>query len=253
MNPMAFSITENASPPNTIASCLSSFPVFKGLVPGELEDLAKYCVMEILPPGQALFRQGEAAEFVFFISDGKVKLSQKHTNGRDVTFHVFGKGDLVGDVSALKRAPYAMSAFTLTESVLLKTRWDDFTHRFLKFPCVSSGALLQMGDFLYQAYRSKMSAADPVEARIAQMLVTMLQRPGMAQEEVGGPGVRINMPLTRRDVAEMVGTTVETSIRIIRKWTKAKLVVPKRRYLVILDEGGVRKLASGAAKGAPEA
>jgi CRP-like cAMP-binding protein len=246
---MAYTITESISPPNTIASCLASFPVFKGLVPSELEDLAKYCVMEILPPGQALFRQGESAEFLFFIADGKVKLSQKHNNGRDVTFHVFGKGDLVGEVSSLKRAPYALSAFTLTESVLLKTRWDDFIHRFLKFPCVSAGALLQMGDFLYQAYRSKMSAADPVEMRIAQLCVSMMSRPGMAQDEPGG-GVRINMPLTRRDVAEMVGTTVETAIRIIRKWTKAKLVVPKRRYLVILDRDGLQKLAGGGVKAA---
>jgi CRP/FNR family transcriptional regulator, nitrogen oxide reductase regulator len=244
---MAYTISDSISPPNTIAACLASFPVFKGLVPSELEDLAKYCVMEILPPGQALFRQGEAAEYVFFISDGKVKLSQRHTNGRDVTFHVFGKGDLVGDVSALKRNPYSMSAFTLTESVLLKTRWDDFIHRFLRFPCVSAGALLQMGDFLYQAYRSKMSAADPVEVRIAQMLLSMLKRPGMALDEPGG-GVRINMPLTRRDVAEMVGTTVETAIRIIRKWTKAKVVIPKRRFLVVLNEAELKKYSAGASK-----
>ena len=60
------------------------------------------------------------------------------------------------------------------------------------------------------------------------------------------------MPLTRRDVAEMVGTTVETAIRIIRKWTKAKLVVPKRRYLVILDRDGLQKLAGGVVKAATE-
>jgi CRP/FNR family transcriptional regulator len=140
-----------------------------------------------------------------------------------------------------------MSAFTLTESVLLKVRWDDFVHRFLKFPGVASGALVQMGDFLYQAYRAKMSSVDSVEVRIAQVFSSMLQKPGMAQEEEGG-GLRIGMPLTRRDVAEMVGTTVETSIRVVRKWTKAKIVVPKRRYLVVLNPEELQKLASGAVK-----
>jgi CRP/FNR family transcriptional regulator len=234
-------------PGNTLASCLASFLVFKGLGRNELEDLAKYCVMEIRPPGQALFRQGEQADFVYFISDGKVKLAQKHNNGRDVTFHVFGKGDLVGELSGLKRAPYAMSAFTLTESVLLKVRWDDFAHRFLRYPGVATGALVQMGDFLYQAYRSKMASVDPVEVRIAQVFTTLLQKPGMAIEEVSG-GLRIGMPLTRRDIAEMVGTTVETSIRVVRKWTKARLVVPKRRYLVVLDPDGLQRLATGAVK-----
>jgi len=232
---------------NALASCLASFPVFQELGPGELEDLAKYCVMEILPPAQALFRQGDRAEYLYFISDGKVKLTQKHSNGRDVTFHVFGKSDLVGELSCLKRASYAMSAFTLTETVLLKVRWDDFIHRFLKFPGVASGALVQMGDFLYQAYRSKMSSVDSVEVRIAQVFSSMLQKPGMAHEEEGG-GLRIGMPLTRRDVAEMVGTTVETSIRVFRKWTKAKIVVPKRRYLVVLNPEELRRLASGSVK-----
>lgn len=235
------------TPGNTLASCLATFPVFQSLEGSELEDLARYCVMEILPPGQALFRQGEPADFVYFISDGKVKLSQKHANGRDMTFHVFGKGDLVGEVSSLKRSRYALSAFTLTETVLLKVRWDDFTHRFLKHSEVAVGALSQMGDFLYQAYRSKMAAVDPVEVRIAQAFTALLEKPGMTHEEPDG-GVRLGMPLTRRDVAEMVGTTVETSIRIVRKWTKAKIVVPKRRFLVVLKPEELRRLASGAVK-----
>jgi CRP/FNR family transcriptional regulator len=243
----AFATSESVSVGNALASCLASFSVFKELGPGDLEDLAKYCVMEILPPNQALFRQGEQADFIYFISDGKVKLAQKHNNGRDVTFHVFGKGDLVGEVSSLKRSHYAMSALTLTESVLLKVRWDDFTNRFLKCPGVAAGALVQMGDFLYQAYLSKMASVDPVEVRIAQVFTAMLQKPGMTHEEAGG-GLRISMPLTRRDVAEMVGTTVETSIRVVRKWTKAKIVVPKRRYLVVLKPEELQRLASGAVK-----
>ncbi len=232
---------------NTLSACLGTFAVFRGLAPGDLDDLAKYCVMEILPPGQAIFRQGETADFLHFISEGKVKLSQKHASGRDVTFHVFGKGDLVAEVSSLKREAYALSAFTLTETVLLKIRWDDFVHRFLRDPEVAAGILAQMGDFLTQAYRSKMASVDPVEVRIAQVLSTMLDKPGMAHEEPGG-GLRIGIPLTRRDIAEMVGTTVETAIRVVRKWTKAKIVVPKRRFLVVLRPDELRRAASGAAK-----
>lgn len=55
-------------------------------------------------------------------------------------------------------------------------------------------------------------------------------------------GIVINMKLTKQDIAEMVGTTVETSIRTMSKLTKAGIVSAKAGNIIIRDPDKLKSL-----------
>ena len=68
-----------------------------------------------------------------------------------------------------------------------------------------------------------------VEQRIAAVLLILMDSCGIGVEG----GTRLNVPLTRQDISEMAGTTVETTIRVMSKWQKANLIETAHQVITI--------------------
>ena len=79
-----------------------------------------------------------------------------------------------------------------------------------------------------------------MEARIAALLLKLSNKVGVKTAD----GVLIDMRLTKQDVADMVGTTVETSIRTFSKFKKQKLVKDTDGKIIITDREGLTALSS---------
>jgi CRP-like cAMP-binding protein len=71
----------------------------------------------------------------------------------------------------------------------------------------------------------------PVETRVAQALLDLVETAGKAD----GPGAVIPLPLSRQEIADLAGTTVETAIRIMSRWGKEGLVLTESDGFVIPD------------------
>jgi CRP-like cAMP-binding protein len=82
-------------------------------------------------------------------------------------------------------------------------------------------------------------AADPVEARLAAALVRLADREGRA----GPAGIALPFPLTRQTLADMAGTTVETSIRTVSRWLRDRILSEDHGQLVLRDIDALRDLA----------
>jgi CRP-like cAMP-binding protein len=78
-----------------------------------------------------------------------------------------------------------------------------------------------------------------VEERIARVLLEIADRIGKKNKDT----IIIDAPLTRNDIAEMTGTTVETAIRVMSKWKKMGIINTDRGYIEILKRKELEKLA----------
>lgn len=58
-------------------------------------------------------------------------------------------------------------------------------------------------------------------------------------------GVALPFHLTRQSLADMTGTTVETTIRVLSRWTKDGVLTDAEGHLVLEDLEGLRALAEG--------
>jgi CRP/FNR family transcriptional regulator len=81
-----------------------------------------------------------------------------------------------------------------------------------------------------------------VENRIAQLFLTLADRMGVESRD----GVEIRLQLSRQEIAEMVGTTVETAIRIMSRWGRENVLVTGQRRFVIPSRERLRAVLEGA-------
>ncbi|MFO0768702.1 MAG: helix-turn-helix domain-containing protein [Nitrospiraceae bacterium] len=83
-------------------------------------------------------------------------------------------------------------------------------------------------------------ALDRADQRLASLLVNLAERGGIQEPS----GLRLAVRLTRQDMANMVGVTTETAIRIMAKFKKDRLVSGTAARLVIRDLQKLKILAS---------
>ena len=79
-----------------------------------------------------------------------------------------------------------------------------------------------------------------VEARFAQLFLKLLDRLGRPEEG----GVLVPLILSRQDLADLAGTTVETSIRIMSRWGKEGIVSTRDDGFLVLDRDVLEQLGS---------
>jgi len=110
-----------------------------------------------------------------------------------------------------------------------------------RFPNLMYCIALQLGDRMKSSYDTlKNIALERVEARIAALLLKLSNKVGVETDK----GLLIDMRLTKQDVADMVGTTVETSIRTFSKFKKQGLLTDSNGKIIIKDREGLMSLSS---------
>jgi len=82
-------------------------------------------------------------------------------------------------------------------------------------------------------------AVERVERRIARTLLKLAATTGSSNED----GIVIELPLTRQDIAEMAGTTVETATRTLSKFRKKGLIQTERGRVIILKPHQLVRIA----------
>jgi CRP-like cAMP-binding protein len=97
---------------------------------------------------------------------------------------------------------------------------------------MSSEAVIYLGSKLRDAHTMmKNLAVEKVERRIASILLKLIEKAGEKDEK----GITLTMHLTRQDIAEMAGTTVETTIRVMSRLKKEGVLKSIEGKIVILN------------------
>ena len=78
-----------------------------------------------------------------------------------------------------------------------------------------------------------------VEYRAARLFATLADRAGRSRAD----GVFVPIHLSRQEIADMVGTTIETAIRVMSRWQKEGLVETERDGFLIRKIEALREIA----------
>lgn len=189
-----------------------------------------------------IFFEGDAPEWLHIVKEGKVKLVKHSDTGKDVILQIFAPGDMFGVISLFDRKPYAASAQAMEPSTILKLARKDFFLFFSRHPFVATEMIMELGRQLREAQATiKSLAVDRVEQRIANILLKLVDKLGVPM----GRGTLLNLSLTRQDLADMAGTTVETTIRVMSRFTKSKIIKTANGKILIINSQALRKISEG--------
>jgi CRP-like cAMP-binding protein len=213
---------------------------FSSLPEAAQREIGRLFMEEKFQKDDYVFFEGDLPEWLFIVNEGRVKLVKHSDTGKDVILQIFVPGDMFGEVSLFDRKPYSSSAQVMENSIILKLSRKDFLLFFGRHPFVATEMIAELGRQLREAHATiKSLAVDRVEQRIASILLKLAHKLG--SQEQGG--VMLNLSLTRQDLADMAGTTVETTIRVMSRFTKAKVIKPVNGKILILDSKYLQRIA----------
>jgi CRP/FNR family transcriptional regulator len=225
-----------------IAAFLRACPVFASIPAREVTALAAVAREETYRARDSVFMEGDPADWFCLVRSGRVKILRASRGGKEIVLELLGPGEPFGGVAVIERRPYPASAQAIEASVVLKIPRDPIVALTERHPGVIREMALLIGRRLRAAHESvRALAADPVEARLAAALLRLAERDG----ERGPRGITLPYHLTRQSLADMTGTTVETTIRIVSRWQKDRLVRDEGGRLLLADPEALRAIAEG--------
>ena len=226
---------------NTDTTKLKKIDLFKNLSDEDLKELGPYLSTSSHKKKETIFSEGEPPDWFYIVASGKVKITKVSHEGKEIILEVISPTDIFGGVAVLRNFPYPANAVAMEDTEALKISRKNLMRLVDRFPNLMYCIALQLGDRMKSSYDSlKNIALERVEARIAALLLKLAGKVGVDT----GEGLLIDMRLTKQDVADMVGTTVETSIRTFSKFKKQGLVADADGKFVIKDKEGLAALSS---------
>lgn len=206
--------------------------VFKSFDEKKSTKLSENKVVTHYKKGETLFHQGTPTFGVYCIGSGKIKLSKLNEAGGETIFSIASTGELIGYQDYLQNPEY------LTTGTVL----EDCTACFISNEYLNELLMNQPGVAVYllqQTTRSMEIVSSyghaslhmNVKNRVASLLVTLGKHFGI--EESGK--IKIDLRLTRQEMASMIGTASETMIRALSELKNQGVLEQQGNFILIKD------------------
>ena len=196
-----------------------AIPILAPLTADDRAALEPLCELRAYEKGDTIFEEGEAALFIHFLFVGRAKIV-KATPERDLILEILGPGEPVGAVAVFEERPFPASAFALEPCGTVSIPSREFFHLVEKKPEIVRRLLAGLTLRLMALNRRLADMTGSVEYRAARLFATLAERLGKPRDG----GTFVPLRLSRQEIADLVGTTIETAIRIMSRWQKDGLV-----------------------------
>lgn len=213
---------------------LKELPIMKMLKPEELDKIEDRFYVESVAKNKFVFEEGNSCLWIYFVCEGRVKLLAHSSAGKDFILRIVSTNDLISDNNLIfNRDPECVySAKALESSVVMRITTADFKSIFDKRPDLYRGYAEVIDSHLLEAYHSlKNMAFEKVERRIARHLIQFAKNTG----EKSDFGIKLGVKLSRQEIANLTGTTIETAIRVMSKFKKLKIILEKEGHIYISE------------------
>lgn len=208
--------------------------IFSGLSDDELAALAELAFEYSFMPDQFVFWDGDAPERFYVITEGSVKVVKHSSLGKEFIIAFFGPGEMFGEVAVFENKSYPASAQAVARTRVLGISREDFLAFLTDRPQVALRIINVLGGRLRDAQgRLRDLAGERVEQRIAAVLVMLSLKLGDT------------LPFTRQEIADMAGTTTETTIRVMGQLRSRGITRSIRGKVTIIDAEKLRLLSEG--------
>lgn len=214
--------------------------VFCNLKKQVLSELQKHKAVNTYKKNQIIFYEGSHPLGFYCIISGRVKLYKCGLEGHHQIIRIAGPGDLLGYRSLFADEPYHATAETLEDCQLCCID----KHIFFSIMSQNQELLLNIVKKLARELRVAENllttiAQKSVRERMAELLLNLKKNYG----KLGKNGIRINLELSRREMAELIGVTQETSIRLLSEFKREKVIDVNERQITILNPDALVEMA----------
>lgn len=223
------------------SAVLAGIPLFRRVSPEDRERLVPLAQLRAYDRGDAVFSEGDPPDFFVVVVTGRVKVYKHTPSGSDLILEIFGPGGPVGAVAVYESRPYPASAEALEPTTCLLIPRPDFFGLLERHPSLVRGLLSSLSHRLVElTTRLAELTGGRIEVRFARLFLKLADQIGRATPD----GLLIPLPLSRQELADLTGTTIETSIRIMSRWGKDDVLRTQKDGFVLVNRAALEAVAS---------
>ncbi len=201
---------------------LAQCPLFRTLPQTELTNLATTCELRRFRKGETIFAEGAPAEAVWIVKRGWVSLVKATPHGGPSTIFAMTPAEPLCGISAFEHGTYSATAVASTDTQLLKIPAEAFSRLLGRDSALARQVLAICCQRIRRMAEAISLAQAPVEQRVAYVLLRLRRTFGKT------------IPITHQELASMVGTRWETSIRTLSAMKRRGWVASSRGRMTVL-------------------
>ncbi len=196
---------------------LEQAPLFSVLRGEDMRDLADKFHAVRYRKGEVIFREGEPAERLFLIDEGRVKLSIASPTGQELLVAVLGRGQIFGELAVVDRGSREMDARAMEDTKLYTLASDVFWSILEGRPALARRLLELMGRRLRRADQATQDLVFfDAPTRLARKLLELAEEHGQSNDD---GAILVSSRVTQEEMAQMIGVSRESANRLISSFT----------------------------------
>jgi CRP-like cAMP-binding protein len=213
-------------------------PLFGGLSGEQLSQIGKICQQKYYKRGEAVFWDGDPGIGFYVVLDGRIKIYKTSADGKEQILHIYGPGHPFGEVPVFSGSRFPANAQAIEKSHLLFFPRKDFIDLISNQPSLALNMLAVLSMRLRQfTVQVENLSLKEVPARLASYLVYL-------SKEQDSPTV-VDLPISKGQLASLLGTIPETLSRIFNKMTQHSLISVEGSRISLQNREALEDLAVG--------
>ena len=211
-------------------AALLASPLFQAMQPDELDEILRFSSERRFARGTTIFQQGDEGSSMMAVLRGRVRVSAVSGEGKEITLNLIGPGEVFGEIALLDGKPRSAGVAAIEDTLLLVVE----RRHFVPFLMRNEDLYLRMLVVLCDRLRRTSMALEELAlfelpARLARLLLKLADDYGRP----GTGGVRIDLKVSQRDLANQVASSRETVNKQLRAWREDGVVDIDAGYIVI--------------------
>jgi CRP/FNR family transcriptional regulator, nitrogen oxide reductase regulator len=185
-------------------------------------------------------RRGETVITFFVVRAGRLKMRRGTASGRNLILALAGPGERVGVSGALSGEVATSSWEAVSDGDLLEVRRQDFYALLARRPELIPELVPWLTRNLVECRNCIVeTSCSRVENRFAALFLALAE----TTDRLADGALRIAQPLTRQELADLTGTTLETAIRVMSRWSREGVVATRPDGFLLLDRPRLEALS----------
>jgi len=214
--------------------------IFKDFKGDQLTTLNDKKVCTYYKKGQYIFTENGFPLGVFCMNHGKAKLTTSGLDGKEQILRLCKDGDVLGYRALMSNDRYQCSAVALEDCSICFISKDTFFSLINEYQSLGFEIIKLLSQDLKQAQQHIVTLSQKnVRERMAEALLFIKATYGLQDD-----GETLNVMLSREEIADFVGTSTESAIRLLSEFNQDKIIQLEGKKIKLLDVHKLIKTAN---------
>ena len=216
---------------------LGRVSLFADLSERDLAELAQVAVPRSWMEGEAVFREGDTGDTCYVIRQGAVRVTRRHSDGRQIALAELREGDIFGELAMFGGETRSATVEATEPTTGVAVLSGDLRRTLLAHPDIAVAMLEGLADRIRAANeRLARQTFQTVEGRVASALLAQT----VTRQADGAPDSDVLIRSTQAEIAHLAGTSRESASRFLAKLERAGLITTGRGKVVVHEPEALR-------------